>query len=209
MTISAPAAPPAIRPATGADAPWLARTIAAAFHDDPVWAWMFPGPDASRLARYERFCRLAALPAMLPAGASTTVDGAAGAAIWLPPGKAHPTAWEQLRMAPVVVRLAGRRTPRLLSCLAAMEARHPRDEHWYLPLFAVAPTMQRRGLGSRLLGPVLDRCDATGTPAYLEATSPVNRRLYERCGFATREVLHLPGGGPPVWLMWRDPVRLP
>jgi hypothetical protein len=42
-------------------------------------------------------------------------------------------------------------------------------------------------------------------PAYLEASTPGNRRLYERHGFrATEEVMMAPDA-PPMWLMWRDP----
>ncbi|MDP9345553.1 MAG: GNAT family N-acetyltransferase, partial [Actinomycetota bacterium] len=44
-----------------------------------------------------------------------------------------------------------------------------------------------------------------GLPAYLEASSPRNRALYERHGFSVTEELKLPRNGPPLWLMWRDP----
>jgi hypothetical protein len=61
------------------------------------------------------------------------------------------------------------------------------------------------GFGAALLRPMLERCDADGVPAYLEATSPRNRALYERHGFEVTEELKLPAGGPPIWLMWREP----
>jgi hypothetical protein len=47
---------------------------------------------------------------------------------------------------------------------------------------------------------------AEGTPAYLEASSARNRALYERHGFEVTEELSLPKGGPPIWLMWREPA---
>ena len=52
---------------------------------------------------------------------------------------------------------------------------------------------------------VLDRADDEGMPAYLEATSERNRALYLRHGFEDLEKVHWPGGGPPLWLMWREP----
>jgi hypothetical protein len=54
--------------------------------------------------------------------------------------------------------------------------------------------------------PILDRADAEGMPAYLEATSPLNRRLYERHGFEVTQEFVLPKG-PPMWAMWREPGR--
>jgi hypothetical protein len=63
-------------------------------------------------------------------------------------------------------------------------------------------------LGSALLAPVLQRCDSDGLPAYLEASSPRNRALYERQGFAVTEEFALGRGAPPQWRMWREPRRV-
>jgi hypothetical protein len=48
--------------------------------------------------------------------------------------------------------------------------------------------------------PILSRCDEHGLPAYLEASSPRNRALYERHGFAVVEEMRLPRGGPALGL---------
>ena len=71
----------------------------------------------------------------------------------------------------------------VFAVLDAMEAYHPEAPHWYLPLIGVAPEAQGRGLGTRLMQPVLDRCDAEGTLAYLEATTERSAALYARLGF--------------------------
>ena len=42
-------------------------------------------------------------------------------------------------------------------------------------------------------------------PAYLESSKEKNVPLYERNGFKVTEVYTVPNGGPPIWLMWRDP----
>jgi len=49
--------------------------------------------------------------------------------------------------------------------------------------------------------------DRTGSPAYLEASSPRTRDLYLAHGYVLRPgaPFHLPGSGPPMWPMWRDP----
>ena len=41
-------------------------------------------------------------------------------------------------------------------------------------------------------------------PAYLEASSPRNRVLYERHGFQVTEQFSLAPASPPLWRMWRN-----
>jgi GNAT superfamily N-acetyltransferase len=86
-----------------------------------------------------------------------------------------------------------------------MDDLHPTDDHWYLPLTGVDPVAQGRGLGSALLAHALKTCDSDGLPAYLEATSPRNRSLYERHGFNVVETIQA-GTSPPFWAMLREPA---
>ncbi len=65
----------------------------------------------------------------------------------------------------------------------------------------------RRGIGSALLRPTLDRADAAGLAAYIEASSERSAALHERLGFVHTQVLALPEGGPSLWLMRRPPER--
>ena len=53
--------------------------------------------------------------------------------------------------------------------------------------------------------PVFADADAGGTPAYLQASTPRSRTLYERLGFEVVEELRLPRSGPAIWPMWREP----
>jgi GNAT superfamily N-acetyltransferase len=131
-------------------------------------------------------------------------DGS-GAALWVPPGCWHGTPRQQLGVVPLLGANCGRACVRSLRTLARMESAHPRNPHFFLPFVGVEPAQQGRGVGSALLRPVLERCDREDVPAYLEASSPRNRVLYERHGFVTFGELPLLRGCPPVWMMWREP----
>jgi len=99
----------------------------------------------------------------------------------------------------------GGQIPRDLTAVAEqMTQLHPAGELWYLPMIGVDPVAQGRGLGSALLRHGLAACDRDGLPAYLEATNPRNRALYERHGFRVVEVIQA-GSSPPLWAMLREP----
>jgi ribosomal protein S18 acetylase RimI-like enzyme len=81
---------------------------------------------------------------------------------------------------------------------------HLNEPHWYLPFIGVDVTKQGRGYGSALLRHALERCDWDGLPAYLDATSPLNKPLYERHGFEALGVIQA-GRSPPMCPMHRKP----
>jgi GNAT superfamily N-acetyltransferase len=134
-----------------------------------------------------------------------TTNGVVGGSLWAPPGKWHLSPFAQLRLLPRMAAVAGRDLPRLMRGLGYIESKHPTEPHYYLGPLGVEPEWQGKGIGSELMRPVLERCDRKGVPAYLEASTPRNRALYLRNGFKVLEEVNFPHGGPPTWLMWRDP----
>ena len=194
-----------IRAMTLADRPAVASALAAAFFDDPVLSWVVPGARRRR-ARMERFFALGMDRLWLAHGEGFTHDEHVGAALWVAPGAWHLGVLDQARAAPALARAFGRDLPRLAWVGNALERRHPKAEHWYLPIVGVDPAHQGRGFGEALMRPMLDRCDAEGTPAYLEASSERSRPLYERLGFVVTEELRYARNAPPLWAMWREPA---
>ena len=191
--------------ATDVDVPAVAGTLAAAFHDDPVFAWCFP--DGDRRGRIlPRFFALVAASTVDGGEVELTDDGAA-AAIWVPPGAPAPDEDEARALEAATADAIGGpgdELDRTFAVMELLEQHHPAEEHRYLWFVGARPERQGEGLGSRLLDSMLRRCDRDGTPAYLEATSDDNRRLYERHGFAVVERLSV-DGCPPLHAMWRDP----
>jgi len=196
-----------VRDATATDLPRLAQVLTRAFADDPVTAWCFPDP-ADRVERLGRFYEELFLPRMaLGRDEILTDDGLRGVASWTPPGEGHVSALDTLRLLPRLAAVCGRGLPRTLRALSYLESQFPGEPHWHLPFLGTLPEWQGHGIGSALMRPILERCDREGTPAYLEASTPRNRALYLRHGFTVLDEIRLPGGGPPLWRMWREAAR--
>jgi GNAT superfamily N-acetyltransferase len=193
-----------VRKATVADVPGMAGALARAFHDDPVFTWVLHG-DPRRMKILEQGFELFLRRVWMDQDETYTTAGVVGVAAWELPGKWKLGAWQQLRLLPAMARVFGRRLPRVLRALAALEASHPEEPHYYLPFVGVEPQWQGRGLGAAVMAPILERCDSEDMPAFLEASTPRSRALYERHGFAVTEEFALGAGAPPQWRMWRAP----
>jgi GNAT superfamily N-acetyltransferase len=194
----------AARPATSADRSRVAAVLAGAFADDPVVSYLFPPGVRRRKERLTRFFALE-LPRSERLGGSWMSADGDGAAIWYPPGSWRPSTTEALRQTPGALRVFGRRIGRAARAQSVMQEHHPTQPHWYLYYLGTEPEKQGTGIGAAVMRPVLDLCDSHRLPAYLEASSPRNRALYQRHGFDEREPLALPANGPTVYPMWREP----
>ena len=187
-----------IRTATAQDVPALAAMLARAFYDDPVSE--FAHPRARSRERRIAFFFRGRLQALVGEELCFCDAERRGCALWAPPDRWQPTTREGLRL----LRLVNHRTPQLVIGFSHIERAHPRRPHYYLSVLGVEPAAQGQGLGSRLLAPMLERCDSEGVGAWLESSKERNVPFYERHGFRVSEEMRFPGG-PPLWLMWRDP----
>ena len=191
-----------VRKCTAADLPRVVESVARSFYEDPIFKWIAPS-DARRPRQLERGFALFARRVWFPHDETYTTDRLIGGAFWMPPGTWHLSLFKQLSMLPAMTLILRGELPRLLRLLNAIEAKHPHERHYYLPVIGVRPEWHGRGFGSALLRPILERCDSERLPAYLEASSPRNRALYERHGFAVVEEIRV-SDSPPLWRMWRE-----
>lgn len=198
-----------VREAATDSVPKLAAALADAFFDDPVYRWLLP--TGLRLkSRLRRMWAAEIEQYVWPKGGTVwTTCGYAGAMAELPPG-----AWEMPRSITLTqafewAQVFGRRMGLAARVQRAMEERHLRESHIYIRLVGVRTALQGQGVGSALMQPTLQRADSAGLPAYIEASSERSAALYERLGFLHLDVLELPDGGPPVWLMRRPPAGAP
>jgi GNAT superfamily N-acetyltransferase len=165
--------------------------------------YIFPD-DRRRLEKLERFFRVQINRTFLRRGEGYTTPDLKGAAFWMTPGSGRPGFWEVLQQIPLVPIVGSRLVP-TMSLLTLLESHHPKQPHYYLGTIGTDPDWQGRGIGSAMLQPVLDRCDAEGVPAYLESSKERNLAFYRRHGFEVSGELSV-ADGPRLWLMWREPL---
>lgn len=181
--------------------PAAADAVAAGFDDNEIWVWMVPA-DRLRRRGLRTYYRRTLREIFVPLGASWVSADAMGAAAWVPPQRWRFSKREQraeLRaMLPWMVGGLGRgqRIERL------MHRHHPSEPHWYLHTLAIHPEKQRRGYGSALIEPGLNRADEEELPCYLETQRESNIPFYARFGFELTGKISLEDS-PPLWTMWR------
>jgi ribosomal protein S18 acetylase RimI-like enzyme len=193
-----------VRRAVAADIDAMADQLAKTFWDDPVASHLMRNP-ARREAGLRAYFRTQMKADYIPFGGCYTTEGYTGSAIWAPAGKPLLTgATGLLTMLPVLPYVA-RNLATTVRMLALIEGKHPHEPHWYLASLGTAVDRQGQGVGSALMRPVLDHCDAEGLPAYLESSKERNVPFYRRHGFEVVDEVVLPGDGPSIWTMWREP----
>jgi ribosomal protein S18 acetylase RimI-like enzyme len=187
-----------------------AKTLAASFHDDPLFGYMIP--KAAKRARFLDLVMQAVLSAALPEGhVVTTADGPElGIMGVIPPGR-FPVPSKRLRQF-AFAKWRWLRAPfpsyRLLRAgigmLNALDRLHIDEPHYYLQVIGVHPDAKGRGIGGALVRHVVGLADSDRVPVYLETSNEINLGFYRRFGFEVAEEFACPGGGPMNWTMLRQ-----
>lgn len=192
------------------DAPDVGRVLARAMMDDPLAAYMLP----DRLIRQEllplHLATLARYCAMFGEvyGIGTPVEGCA---IWLAPGKTDITP-ENASAAGLgdLDQVIGQDAfGRFFGVIEHTEDVHHKvisQDHWYLQVIGVEPSLQKSGTGRALLQPILTRADAGGHPCYLETFAQGTIDYYQNLGFETAAAATDPTSGLSYWAMTRAPA---
>jgi GNAT superfamily N-acetyltransferase len=196
-----------VRAATPLDRAALAAALASAFSEDPLFTWMAgAGPDQPLEPKMSTFFDAFL---KLDLGRSDhlvfTDDDGIGGAIWRHPNKWKVATGDLVRTLPAILRAFGTKTPRMVGALTAIEKVHPKEEHYYLEVLGTHQERQSKGIGSAVIGHMLERCDAEGMPAYLESSNPRNIPFYARHGFEPTQEIVVGKGAPTVTAMWRSP----
>jgi ribosomal protein S18 acetylase RimI-like enzyme len=183
--------------------PHLVRT----FQDDTFMNWLVMeharNPKAANL-----FFKTCLETLCAPYGETLVTADCTGAAMWYPPGTHQIGPITQLKLLPKMIRAGGiKGLVRLVKVIDRLDRVHPRESHFYLHFIGIDPKHRGQGLGTALMKPVLEKCDRKGCGAYLENTNQENHSFYASLGFRIKEKIIVQKGAPPLWAMWRNPLK--
>jgi GNAT superfamily N-acetyltransferase len=194
-----------IRPAKPAEIPALAAVLARAFARDPMVIWpMASDVDLDRRVR-AHFTFVDGLFA--DQGWIHCTDDGLGVMALVPPDTDAAARAIDVAADAEMASLTPDGGERYARLWAWVEGIHPREPHWLLDQVAVDPPAQGRGLGEAMIRFAIACSEADGRPLLLETGVVGNVALYERFGFTVVHDGDVPGGGPHVWFMRRDPPR--
>ncbi len=184
------------------------EVLTRAFQPDPLYIYAFPDPD--RRLRMLAILWRALVKYTLLYGDGYTTSDVRGVACWLRPGDMDMTAWRTLRSGLWIMPLRAAREERrrffgMLTHLDRVHKKTVTYRHWYLLALGVDPDHQGRGVGGRLIAPVLERADEDRLPCYLETQTERNVRFYRKHGFDVATEGDVPGHGVRLWTMLRKP----
>jgi ribosomal protein S18 acetylase RimI-like enzyme len=172
-----------------------ARTLAAAFWDDPLMHIV--APDEKRRAKVAPWFFDRAVAAGQRWGEVSCNEDASAVAVWFAPGNTDLTAGRMLRVGlgslPLKAGLSG--TMRFMRALTATEKFHKavKGPHWYLMAIGTDPSQQSKGLGSALIEVGTAQADAAHLPCYLETATESNVAFYTKRGFEVTDQVQLYG----------------
>ncbi|MDA3646669.1 GNAT family N-acetyltransferase [Saccharopolyspora indica] len=192
-----------VRAAEPSELDRIAPAYAAAFADEAVVGWVLPDTTGVDLAEFFHPSVDSALHEEEVLVAEHLDGAIAGLSIWSETMSAA-------RLRSAAAEIANATEPalqRTATVLGLIAEHHPEEPHLYLSAMAVVPEFRGSGAGTAMLRHRLAMADADGRPAYLEASTQRSTRLYARHGFRpVGTPIELPGNGPRLQPMWRDPV---
>lgn len=199
-----------VRRVTPGDAWQAADVLAKSYADDPAFRHCLPNDRQRRRVLRVALSVAAQDMARRGEGYLARVRGmVVGAALWWTPESSPRRSWDRARVAAGLLPAiwAGRRRcVDLIRIETVLEEAARAEDGWWLGAVGVDPRQQGRGIGSRLLAPVLEAADARGLTCGLQTAIPANAAFFGRFGFVVVDPLHpVVPGGPAYLRMRRQP----
>ena len=194
-----------VRSANSGDVEAAVAALGEAFAPDPLMAYLFGdnpnGVRASVMAFFSILLRVRIeldMPALVLDRGGEVVGAAMGYDVSRPAWPAG-LAEEWRRFEASALALAAR--------LAAYEdicqAHQPGEDHYYLGVIGVRPSLQGQGAGRAMLEAFCEgsRADRRSHGVYLDTANPSSLKFYANNGFELRGEGRL--GAAPLWCVWR------
>lgn len=197
-------------PRSRAELDRLARVLAAAFLDDPIWVAIGP-----RGRRHRALSNRASFWGIVHASRLhggrlrvARLDGGegplAGGTIAFEPGHWPPPEWAAAWELPWALVAGPGPAAKGLRDERAMREVHVTHPHMYLWFIGVDPDLHSGGVGRALMAELHADSERLGVPTYLETGTERNLRFYRSLGYSPLGELELPSG-PRMWRLERPP----
>jgi ribosomal protein S18 acetylase RimI-like enzyme len=185
-----------------------AKTLARAFHDDPVFVYFFP-EVSSREDKSTRFFQML-ISYSIHYGEAYCTTNLGGVAAWLPSDKLDMSVWGMIRsgVLPLLLALGRNSIKRMLHFDKYSVAAHKRNAsfpHLVLQPLGVDPLVQGKGYASLLLRTKFERLDGEGKFCYVDTQTEKNVSMYKHYGFKVVEEFQIPDTAFNNWVMLREP----
>ncbi|MHC1773749.1 MAG: GNAT family N-acetyltransferase [Flexilinea sp.] len=186
------------------------EVVSAAFFDYPMFTFYFPDPK--KRAWILPWYLENVLNCALRYGDVYTTAEISGVIFTLPPGHTKISQSEYIQngflLTPLL--LGFRDYVRSQECEKFVADTHEKimDDrpHYYLWGLTVDPGQKRKGIGTALLRPVIEKADVEKKPIYLETHDEKNVAYYQRMGFSLVRKDMFPKFDLAIWCMLREPV---
>jgi ribosomal protein S18 acetylase RimI-like enzyme len=186
-----------------------AEIVAAAFFDYPMFTFYFP--NHKKRARVLPWYLGNVLNCALRYGDVYTTPEISGVIFTLPPGHTKITQSEYIQngflLTPLLLGI--RDYQRSQECEKFVADTHEKimgdRPHYYLWGLTVDPNQKRKGIGTALLKPVIEKADLENKPIYLETHDEKNVAYYQSHGFSLIHTGKLLKYDLSIWCMVREP----
>ncbi len=193
------------------DIPTAVSVAAAAFRTDPFWGALF-GKNARPEQTYNIFESLIRYcfkygEVYAP---SASLEGVAA---WVHSDFADMTFGRMVAsgMLAAILKVGIGNVIKVMPALDAMDVDRVKNmkgkSYFYLHTLCVAPELQGKGLGGKLLRAVIEKSEQAGVYIYLETQTESNLSMYEKFGFELVQKQIVPKTDLPVWELMRKPGR--
>lgn len=193
--------PEDLRTATRSDWKQLASITAEAFAEDPVNLWIF-GNTKTMPPVFGELARSVYLPRGI-----CHIHGDSGATMWAHSSQSRELNNMQTMRLVWSLMTKGEKgaAKRGLGAGEAMAREHPKVPHMYLFTIGTRKLARGKGLGKKLIRPMLNAADRDSLPCYLENSNPANTGFYVSHGFERMKLFEPGPDAPPLEAMWREP----
>jgi ribosomal protein S18 acetylase RimI-like enzyme len=188
------------------DCGWGGPMLGRAFLNDPLLSYVIPQPE-SRQTQVPWFVQVSMAYGCMFGEAYGTKEKD-GVIFWLRPGETALTLGKMFKSgmlaAPFKLGFSGFiRFMKMADFTDKIHKKHAPMPHYYLFGMGVDPSSQGKGVGKKLIDPLIEKLNKENAVCYLETQNENNTRFYSKFGFTVVASEVMPGGDLRSWGMLR------